>query len=128
VHAAARDTAPDFSALAWPPYADDGLDLCYVKDCGHAIALLQLAPRLSHRTYNIASGRVLTNGEVITALRNLVPGARIALPEGHSPAGSGQGIFLDISRLREDTGYQPAYDTRQAVADYISWLRAGHQQ
>jgi UDP-glucose 4-epimerase len=71
---------------------------------------------------------VLTNGEVITALRNLVPGARIDLPEGRSPAGSGQGIFLDIGRLREDTGYQPAYDTEDAVADYLAWLRAGHDR
>ena len=126
VHAAARDTAPDFSALAWPPYADDGLDLCYVKDCGHAIALLQLAPRLSHRTYNIASGEVLTNRQVAAAVARIVPGAPVELPEGRSPGGHGADICLDISRLREDTGYQPAYDTDRAVADYIAWLRAGH--
>jgi UDP-glucose 4-epimerase len=37
-------------------------------------------------------------------------------------------VCLDISRLREDTGYQPAYDTEAAVADYISWLRDGHER
>jgi UDP-glucose 4-epimerase len=128
VHAAARGTTPDFSALRSPAYADDGLDMCYVKDCGKAIALLQLAPRLSHRTYNIASGKVLTNRQVAAAIRRLIPDARIELPEGRSPAGSGQGICLDISRLREDTGYQPAYDTEQGVADYIAWLREGHER
>jgi UDP-glucose 4-epimerase len=126
VHAAARGTVPDFSALRSPAYADDGFDRCYVKDGATAIARLQLAPRLTHRTYNIASGKVLTNREVAAAVRKLVPDARVELPEGHSPAGSGQGICLDISRLREDTGYQPAYDTERAVADYIVWLRAGH--
>ena len=45
-------TAPDFSALRSAAYADDGGDMCYVKDCGRAIALLQLADRLSYRTYN----------------------------------------------------------------------------
>jgi UDP-glucose 4-epimerase len=128
VHAAARGTAPDFSALRWPAYADDGLDMCYVKDCARAIALLQLAPRLNHRTYNIASGKVLTNRDVAAAVTQLVPGARIELPEGRSPAGSGQGICLDISRLREDAGYQPTYDTDQAVADYLAWLSQGHQR
>ena len=128
VHAAARGTAPDFSALRSPAYADDGFDMGYVKDCARAIALLQLAPRLSHRTYNIASGAVLTNREVAAAVRQLVPDARVDLPEGRSPAGSAQGICLDISRLRQDTGYQPAYDTQSAVADYITWLRAGHQR
>jgi UDP-glucose 4-epimerase len=126
VHAAARGTAPDFSALRSPAYADDGFDMCYVKDGARAIALLQLAPRLSGRTYNIASGRVLTNREVAAAVRMVVPDARVELPEGRSPAGSGQGISLDISRLRQDTGYRPAYDTETAVADYIAWLRAGH--
>src|SRR5215472_2376325 len=128
VHAAARGTVPDFSALRSPPYAGDGFDMCYVRDCARAIALLQLAPKLSHRTYNIASGRVLTNRDVAAAIGRLVPGARTELPEGGSPAGSGQGICLDITRLREDTGYQPGYDTDRAVADYVAWLREGHER
>jgi UDP-glucose 4-epimerase len=127
VRAAARGTAPDFSALRSPAYAGNGLDMCYVKDCARAIALLQLAPRLSHRTYNIASGAVLTNGDVAAALRQLVPDARVELPEGRAP-GSGPELCLDITRLRQDTGYQPAYDTDRAVADYLTWLRAGHER
>jgi UDP-glucose 4-epimerase len=101
--------------------------MCYVKDCARAIALLQLAPRLSHRTYNIASGAVLANGDVAAALRQLVPDARVELPEGRAP-GSGPELCLDITRLRQDTGYQPAYDTDRAVADYLTWLRAGHER
>ena len=128
VHAAARGTAPDFSALRSPPQAGDGLDMCYARDCARAIALLQLAPQLKHRTYNIASGKVLTNAEVAAAVRAAVPSARLELPEGRSPAGPGEPVCLDITRLRADTGYQPAYDTHQAVADYIAWLRAGHQR
>jgi UDP-glucose 4-epimerase len=30
--------------------------------------------------------------------------------------------------LRQDTGYQPAYDTRRAVSDYLAWLREGHDR
>jgi UDP-glucose 4-epimerase len=128
VHAAARGTAPDFSALRSPAYGGDGLDVCYVKDCARAIALLQLAPRLNHRTYNVASGRVVTNREVAAAVKELAPDALIELPEGRSPAGSGQPPCLDITRLREDTGYQPAYDTGRAAADYLAWLREGHDR
>jgi UDP-glucose 4-epimerase len=50
------------------------------------------------------------------------------LPEGRGPAGSGQPAWLDISRLHEDTGYQPAYDTGRAVTDYLAWLREGHDR
>jgi UDP-glucose 4-epimerase len=62
-----------------------------VKDGAKAVALLQFAPRLRRRTCNIASGKVLTNREVAAAARRLVPDARIELPEGYSPAGSGRG-------------------------------------
>jgi len=101
--------------------------MCYGKDCARAIALLQLAPRLSYRTYNVASGTVLANADVAAAVKRLVPEARIELPEGRSP-GSGPEVCLDIGRLRQDTGYQPAYDTDRAVADYLAWLRAGHER
>lgn len=102
--------------------------MCYVKDCARAIASLQLAPRLNHRTYNIASGKAVTNWEVAAAVKELVPDARIELPEGRRPAGSGRPPCPDITRLREDTGYQPAYDTSRAVADYLAWLREGHDR
>jgi UDP-glucose 4-epimerase len=71
---------------------------------------------------------VVTNREVAAALKELVPGALIELPESRSPAGSGQLPCLDITRLRQDTGYQPAYDTGRAVADYLAWLREGHDR
>jgi UDP-glucose 4-epimerase len=120
VHAAARGTAPDFSALRVTPHAEDAIDLCYVKDCGLAIALLQLAGRLNYRTYNVGSGRATANAEVVEAIKKIVPDARVELPCG----GTGQQDYLDITRLTQDTGYRPAYDTERAVADYLTWLRA----
>jgi nucleoside-diphosphate-sugar epimerase len=87
VHAAARGTAPDFSPPSSPAYADDGLDMCYVKDCGRAIALLQLAEQLRYRTYNVATGRATTNKELVATIKKLVPDAQIELPEGHDPNG-----------------------------------------
>jgi UDP-glucose 4-epimerase len=102
----------------------DGLDLCYVKDTGRAIALVQLAGHLQHRTYNVASGRVTTNAEVVAAIREAVPEAELDLPAGTDRPGAA----LDITRLRQDTGFQPEYDTVRAAADYIAWLRAGHER
>jgi UDP-glucose 4-epimerase len=124
VHAAARGTTPDLSSLRAAAYAEDALDLCYVKDCGRAIALLHLADQLNHRTYNVASGRATTNAEVIDAIKKVVPDARIDLPTG----GTGPQSYLDITRLQHDTGFRPAYDTERAAADYIAWLRAGNER
>jgi UDP-glucose 4-epimerase len=113
VHAAAGGTALEA--------ADDTIDLCYVKDCGRAIARLQLADRLNHRTYNVSSGRATSNSEVVAAIRSVVPDARLSV----TPSSSSWPP-LDITRLRADTGYSPEYDVERAVADYLAWLRAGN--
>ena len=101
-----------------PAYAEDGGDLCYVKDCGRAIALLMLAERLNHRTYNVSAGRLVRNSEVVAAINAAVPGADITLPPGRPPDN-----YLDTTRLRADTGFRPEYDVERAVPDYAGWLR-----
>jgi UDP-glucose 4-epimerase len=126
VHQAVRGQEPDPSAPV--AYADDGLDTVYVRDCGRAIALLHTAERLSHRTYNVSGGRATTGAEFAAALAQAVPGATIDLREGRDPRGLGRDVYLDISRLREDTGYRPAYGTEEAVRDYVGWLRAGNER
>jgi UDP-glucose 4-epimerase len=124
IHAAARRQDPDLSGILVPVFADDALDLTFVKDTGRAIALLQLSPNLHHRTYNVGSGRPTSNAEIIAAIKHLEPSTSIDLPTGSARARN----WLDITRLRDDTGYQPEYDTEQSVVDYIDWLRAGHDR
>lgn len=125
IHAAARGVAPDLSDLIAPPHAEDALDLCYVKDTGRAIASLQLADKLNHATYNVASGRATSNAEVIAAIRAVVPDADVDLPTG---TGAAPRAWLDITRLHDDTGFTPEYDTTRAATDYIAWLRAGNER
>ncbi|MEV5746960.1 NAD(P)-dependent oxidoreductase [Actinoallomurus sp. NPDC052308] len=128
VHAAVRGEAADFSPPRRPAYTDDGGDYCYVRDCGRAIALLQTADRLNHRTYNIGSGQVTKHTEVIEAIRTAIPDATIDLPAGRSPGAPAEDPYLDLTRLRQDTGFTPAYDPKRAVHDYIAWLNAGHER
>lgn len=130
IHAAAAGRELDLSTLPGGrlPYADDGIDLMYARECGRALALLQLADRLNHRVYNVASGRITTNGEIVEAISKALPESRIKLSVGHDPEYRRSRSWLDTSRLREDTGYQPEYDTERAVADYLEWLRAGNER
>jgi UDP-glucose 4-epimerase len=119
--AAVRGEDPDLTPPRPAAYADDATDLCYVKDCGRAIALLMLAERLNHRVYNVSAGRLVGYGEVVAAINAAVPGAGIVLPEGRDP-GKPRPNHLDITRLREDTGFRPEYDVENAVPDYVDWL------
>jgi UDP-glucose 4-epimerase len=113
---------PDLTPPRPPAYAEDTTDLCYVKDCGRAIALLMLADRLRHGVYNVSSGRPARYDEVVAAINATVPGARIELPEGRNPERP-RDAYLDIGRLQEDTGFRPEYDVEHAVRDYVAWLR-----
>jgi UDP-glucose 4-epimerase len=124
VSAAVLGEDPDLTAPRPPAYAEDGTDLCYVKDCGRAIALLMLAERLKHTVYNVSSGRLVRYGEVVAAINAAVPGADITLPEGRNPDRPPD-TYLDITRLQQDTGYEPEYDVERAVPDYVDWLK-GH--
>ncbi|MGH8965445.1 MAG: NAD-dependent epimerase/dehydratase family protein, partial [Actinomycetes bacterium] len=85
ISAAVRGEDPDLTPPRPPAYAEDATDLCYVKDCGRAIALLMVAERLRHRIYNVSSGRLVRYGEVVDAINAAVPGADITLPEGRNP-------------------------------------------
>ncbi len=66
--------------------------------------------------------RTTTKGAVRVSA-GTAPDADLDLPSGAQPTGQA----LDIPRLREDTGFEPNYDTAAAADDYIGWLRAGHQ-
>jgi UDP-glucose 4-epimerase len=117
---------PDLTPPRPAAYAEDATDLCYVKDCGRAIALLMVTDRLHHRMYNVSSGRLVRYSEVVAAINAAVPGARIALPPGRNPERPADN-HLDIARLRTDTGFEPHYDVERAVRDYVDWLR-GHDR
>lgn len=125
VRAAVRGESLDFTSPQSRAYAEDGVDLAYVKDCGRAIALLQMAPRLRYSTYNIGTGSAIRNRDFVEAVCRVVPSANFELPSGSNPRTGGL-FHLDISRIREDTGYQPEYHLDRAIADYVSWLRAGN--
>lgn len=114
IHAAVRGEPPPTT------YADDAIDLMYIKDCARAIALLQTADRLTHSTYNIGSGRATSNAEVVAAITRAVPSAELPLEPGRSP--HGMVAYLDTTRLHADTNFEPEYDLDRAIADYVSWI------
>ncbi len=109
-------------------FADDFMDILYVRDCGRAIALLMTAPALSYDTYNIGSGGSVSNASFVAAIQRVVPSAVLPLRPGRSDFGGTASQFMDIARLREDVGFEPAFSLDAAVADYVGWLRSGNER
>jgi len=103
-----------------PLHADDGGDCCYAPDAGQAIALLITAKTLRYTTYNVSSGRMFTNRDLADALQAIIPGLQLDLLPGRQN-GPGADPYLDITRLTQDTGFTPAFDSAAAVAEYVAW-------
>lgn len=128
VHAAVRGEPTDFTPPARrEAFADDEIDLCYVKDCARAIALLATAKDLRHHTYNVGGGMSVSNAEAAQAIRLVVPGAAIDFTPGKREGGH-RFAPLDTRRLREDTAFEPLYGLAGGVADYADWLRSGNSR
>jgi UDP-glucose 4-epimerase len=125
VHAVAKGVPfPDPAAAEPLPYAEDAMDFAYATDVAEAMALLQLAPALSHTVYNIGGGRSWTNREIAEAVRKAVPGAVIRLQPGRSEQPAYPA--LDLRRMKTDIGWEPRYSLEAGIAEYVSWLQAGH--
>jgi UDP-glucose 4-epimerase len=126
-HAAAKGTPADFGgSLTGAPFEDDRSDYAYVLDVATGIQKLQLAPSLSHRVYNIGSGRADSYGEVAAAVKKVVPNAQINLQSGASGKGKSNPVS-DLSRIGEDVGFAPEYDLERSIAEYIEWLKTNPQ-
>src|SRR5437867_7263262 len=123
VHAAVSGKPPNLKEVFFGN-ADDVLDLCYIKDMARAIALLQTAQKVRYDVYNIASGRLTSNKELVEAVKAVVPNLKVDLPPGHFPIPPLP--LAETKRLQADTGFSPKFDTQSAVRHYVEWLKAGN--
>ncbi len=123
--AAAHGTQPDFSGMrAGPPKANDGGDVCYVKDCAIGIQLAHMAPRLEHRIYNLGSGKATRNQDLVDAIREVVPEFQAQLADG---AIFDDKRYMDLTRTSSELGYKPEYGVERGLAEYVQWLRSHPQ-
>jgi UDP-glucose 4-epimerase len=123
VHAAVSGKPPNLKDVFFG-HADDAGDLIYIKDMARAIALLQTAEKLQYDVYNIGSGKVTQNGEVVEAVKRVFPNFMVVLPPGRFPFPPLP--MAETKRLQEDTGFKPNFDTQSAIQHYADWLRAGN--
>jgi UDP-glucose 4-epimerase len=123
-HAAVKNAEPDFSDRPdGKIFEDDQADWTYVKDVARGIQLVHTAETLSHRVYNIGSGRATSNKDIVEAVRRVVPATRCAaLKPGRAP-GTATNPATDLSRIKTDVGYQPEHNLETGIAAYIEWLR-----
>lgn len=100
--------------------ADQKLDFTFVEDAARGVVLLYQAENLKHKIFNIATGVGNAVGRVAELARNyshfsteveIGPGKLMPRCEA-----------LDITRAKEELGFQPRYDLEEGIKIYADWL------
>lgn len=97
-------------------------DLLYVEDVGAALA--RLLDSEAEGVVNVASGEGVALAEVLGRLAALTDGRELLrlgarrAPEGEPPA-----LVADVTRLREEVGFAPAYTLDRGLEATVEWWR-----
>jgi UDP-glucose 4-epimerase len=103
------------------------LDLTHVQDIAEGICHLLEAASLRYDAYNVACGVGHSYRDLAEALSEFLPGVALAFPGSPVAAnvkaepGSRSGR-LDIGRLQAETRFEPEYDLRSGLSQYLGWL------
>ena len=115
------------NALAGKPLriaggADAQEEWCYNRDCAHGAVLACLAETHKYRQYHIGTGESHTMRKVAETVGKVIPGTHVEFGEAADYYGAGfmYNYIFDISRAREDLGYEPDYLLEDGIRDYVS--------
>lgn len=113
-------------------------DYTYVKDLATGIVqLYEMKSRPPHYVYNLARGQGVTMSQVFEVVQKIFPELRIEVGPGPWEGVVEGGRELDltvypavmplqnISRARQDLGFDPHWGIERGVADWVRWLKTG---
>ncbi|MDN5344830.1 MAG: hypothetical protein PWQ18_942 [Clostridia bacterium] len=100
---------------------DKRLDWLNIEDAARAFVLAIQAKEIKADVFNLG-GEVATVAAAAAVLKELVPDAAIEVVGGGKETWP---AALDITRAREELGYQPQYGLREGFARYLEAIRQG---
>ena len=89
------------------------------------MACAVFAENPTHRIFNIGTGKGSTLRDFVKAVQKLYPDFKGEIAGGLDNARIGFQFYsvYDISRAREELGFEPQYDLDKAVAEYVKTMR-----
>ena len=102
---------------------DQRLDLIYTRDVARSVVLACEAEGLKSNVFHVGSGRTYTLHDFADGVRASFPNAAIEVGAGLDPRDLGPGGYfrMDITRARQELGYEAKYDPTAAVRDWMEW-------
>lgn len=108
------------------PFFGDGStsrDYTYVDDTVAGIlGALHRVPEAGYRIYNLGGSHPVTLRELVEALERAL-GKPAVLDRRPSQRGDVERTFADITRAREELGYEPRISLDEGLARFARWLR-----
>jgi nucleoside-diphosphate-sugar epimerase len=96
----------------------ESVDFIYAKDLANGIALAVHTSPLPHQIYNLGSGTLTRVEDVEGALGKIFPDVKMSRGKLR-PARP----RMDISRAREELGFNPEYKLEAGLRDYVEQLK-----
>jgi len=98
----------------------DRIDFTYVKDTAHGIVLAALSEKARNETFNITRGEGRSIKDFTEVIRQRFPQIQIEdIPADERRPHRGS---LDITKARALLGYQPEYDIKRGINEYIDFI------
>jgi nucleoside-diphosphate-sugar epimerase len=99
-------------------------ELLYGKDAAKGAVLAVVKDNLKENIFHIGTGQRSTGDEVVSALKRHFPDVEITLKRGARPMPYPEDrIPHDLSRARDQLGYEPDYLLEKALGDYAETLK-----
>ncbi|WP_448510881.1 NAD-dependent epimerase/dehydratase family protein [Immundisolibacter sp.] len=107
-------------------YSAPIIPMLYGADAGRGCMAATLADELPHEVYDINAPVASTLYQVVHAIKTLIPGADIEVPEAPTEAGPFKaGPIAPDPRAQADFGYLPEYDLLRGLREYIAFVKTG---
>ena len=98
----------------------------YVQDIAAGISTVLDSPTLPHHQYNLSRGVRTTLAQLIAAFREAYPEVNFVEPVPAGPETADPRIaggLADVSRIREDLGFETQYDPVAGLKEYFKWRK-----
>lgn len=93
----------------------------YWKDIGAAVDIATRIAMPKDYIFNTGNGYVTPFEDVVAAVRRLCPGVSLDVEKGAPPKSKAHA--MDITRAREQLGWQPRYSIDEGFADYLDEMK-----
>jgi len=100
------------------------VEFVYSKDAARSTILAAEATAPKSRIYNVGMGKIYAPDSIVAIMREKLPAAQITVQQ--MAIGDPATVVnepTDLTRSRQELGYEPRYDMPAAIHDYADWYR-----